>query len=393
MSRPCRIAVVIPKYGLVGGAEGFAAALTERLALDNSAFEIHVFANRWQQDAGVTERFFFHHVPIISFPRFLKTVSFAFFAERAIAKIGFNFDIVHSHDRIFRPDIYTMHGIPHRIWAKEVRKKRRLSLFDRTTAWVEKQMVTGGSCRYFLAVSQLAGNIFLKEYPMNPTWVPVIHPGIAPAAVTARGTDMDRQAIRRKYGLPLTAPLIIFVSMNFDIKGLDPLLAGLGKLKHLHPEQPFHLLVVGRDDLPKYEEEAKQAGVGDHVSFTGMVSREDLADIYAAGDLYAMLSKFDTFGLVVLEAMAKGLPVVISGNVGAKDLVREGVNGFVIENTGDAESVAGALYHALREDIIAPMSAAARQTALEHTWERSARQVADIYRKVIDIRTRERRTP
>jgi len=91
--------------------------------------------------------------------------------------------------------------------------------------------------------------------------------------------------------------------------------------------------------------------------------------------------------------MAKGLPVVISGNVGAKDLVREGVNGFVIENTGDAESVAGALYHALREDIIAPMSAAARQTALEHTWERSARQVADIYRKVIDIRTRERRTP
>lgn len=387
MNRPCRIAVVIPKYGLVGGAEGFAAALTERLALDNPAFEIHVFANRWQQDAGTTERIFFHHVPIISFPRFLKTISFAFFAERAIAKIGV--DVVHSHDRIFRPDIYTMHGLPHRIWTKEVREKRRLSLFDRTTAWVEKRMVTGGSCRYFLAVSHLTRDIFLKEYPVNPASAPVIHPGIDPAAVSERGTDADRQAIRRKYGLPPAAPLIIFVSMNFDIKGLDPLLAGLGKLKQLHPEQPFHLLVVGRDNLRKYEEETRQAGVSDHVTFTGIVSREDLGNIYATGDLYAMLSKFDTFGMVVLEAMAKGLPVVISGNVGAKDLVREGVNGFVIENTRDAESVARVLYHALREDVLAPMSAAARQTALEYTWERSARQVADIYRKIIDIKTRE----
>ena len=391
MNHPCRIAVVIPKYGLVGGAEGFAAALTERLALDNPAFEIHVFANRWQQDAGTTERIFFHHVPIISFPRFLKTISFAFFAERAIAKIGV--DVVHSHDRIFRPDIYTMHGLPHRIWAKEVREKRRLSLFDRTTAWVEKRMVTGGSCRYFLAVSHLTRDIFLKEYPVNPTCVPVIHPGTDPAAVAARGTDADRQAIRRKYGLPPTAPLIIFVSMNFDIKGLEPLLAGLGKMKQLHPEQPFHLLVVGKGNQRKYEEEAKQAGVSDHVTFTGVVSREDLDNIYATGDLYAMLSKFDTFGMVVLEAMAKGLPVVISGNVGARDLIREGVNGFVIENTRDAESVARVLYHALREDVLAPMSAAARQTALEYTWERSARQVADIYRKIIDIKTREGQTP
>jgi len=389
MNRPCRIAVVIPKYGLVGGAEGFAAALTERLALDHPAFEIHIFANRWQQDAGTAERFFFHHVPIITFPRFLKTVSFAFFAERAIAKV--RVDLVHAHDRIFRPDVYTMHGLPHRIWAKEVRKKSCPSLFDRTTAGVEKRMVTGGYCRYFLAVSQLTKDIFLKEYPINPASVPVIHPGIDPAAVTARGANADRKEIRRKYGLPPTAPLIIFVSMNFDIKGLDPLLTGLGKLKHLHPDQPFHLVVVGKDNLPKYEEEAKRAGVSDHVTFTGVVSRVDLDDIYAAGDLYAMLSKFDTFGMVVLEAMAKGLPVVISGNVGAKDLVREGVNGFVIKNTQDAYGIARVLYHTLKEDVLTPMSAAARQTALEYTWEKSARQVADIYREIIDMKTREGR--
>ncbi|MCK9197470.1 MAG: glycosyltransferase family 4 protein, partial [Syntrophales bacterium] len=177
--------------------------------------------------------------------------------------------------------------------------------------------------------------------------------------------------------------------MNFDIKGLDSLLGGLGKLKQLYPEQPFHLLIVGKGNQRKYEQVAKQTGVSDHVTFTGVVSRKDLEYIYATGDLYAMLSKFDTFGMVVLEAMAKGLPVVISGNVGARDLVREGVNGFVIENTGDAESVAKVLYYALQKDVITPMSIAARQTALEYTWERSARQVADIYREIIAMKTRE----
>jgi len=63
---------------------------------------------------------------------------------------------------------------------------------------------------------------------------------------------------------------------------------------------------------------AADAGISSNIIFTGPVSREKLANIYLAGDIYMMLSKFDTFGMVVLEAMAAGLPVIISRNVGAK---------------------------------------------------------------------------
>jgi len=379
MGKRRRIAVVIPKYGLVGGAEGFAAALTELLAGDPSR-ELHVFANRHgrEKEGGPVR---FHHVPIIVFPRFLKTVSFAFFAQRAIARLGV--DVIHAHDRMFSPHLYTMHGLPHRVWVKEVRKKRYPSLFDRNTAWVEERMVAGGTCRYFLAVSHLTRDIFLREYPVDPARVPVVHPGVDPAAVTGRGADEERQAVRRRYGLPAAAALIVFAAMNFDIKGLAALLAGLGRLKARRPAQPFHLLVVGGDNGRKYEEAARQAGIGDRVTFAGAVSREELEGIYAAGDLYAMLSKFDTFGMVVLEAMAKGLPVVISGAVGAKDLVREGVNGFVIDNPQDADKVADVLFQALQKEPQHALGRAALATAQEHTWEKTARQVGAIYDKII----------
>ncbi len=56
-----------------------------------------------------------------------------------------------------------------------------------------------------------------------------------------------------------------------------------------------------------------------------------------ASDIFMMLSRFDTFGMTVLEAMAVSLPVIISSNVGAKDLIRERVNGFIAEDTSNTD--------------------------------------------------------
>ncbi len=375
-----RIAVVIPKYGLVGGAEGVAAALTEQLALD-PALEIHVFANRWQ---AWSDRVSFHQVPIIRFPRFLTTVSFAWFAQQAIDRAGM--DLIHSHDRMFRPHIYTMHGLPHRVWVKEVRKKKRLSLFDQATAWVEKRMVADGYCQYYLAVSSITRDIFRREYQVDSGRVPVIHPGSEAFSTTSAEKSGARSEIFRKYGLPSAVPVILFVSMNFDIKGLYPLMAGLGKMRQLYPDQRFTLLIAGRDNQKKYERLARQAGIAGQTVFTGLIPREELDGIYQAGDVYAMLSKFDTFGMVVLEAMARGLPVVVSGNVGAKDLIAEGINGFVIDNPSDSDYVAQVLHTVLQEDVRRIMGNSALETSRHYTWESTANKVKEIYMKILDSR-------
>ena len=186
--------MVIPKYGLIGGAEGFAAELTERIA-ENQRYEIHVLANRWQ---SLSSRVIFHKIPVISFPKFLTTFSFAYFANRRIRKM--NFALVHTHDRILQADLFTMHGIPHRVWVKEIRQKK-MSLFDRVTAWVEKSLVQNQRCQKFFAVSQLAREAFLREYPgIDSNRVQILHPGVDIRRFTSADREECRQEIRREDG-------------------------------------------------------------------------------------------------------------------------------------------------------------------------------------------------
>jgi UDP-glucose:(heptosyl)LPS alpha-1,3-glucosyltransferase len=369
-----KIAVVIPKYGLVGGAEQFASELTSRLS-DQPGYNFHVFANRWQgAHAGIN----FHHVSIVSFPKFLTTISFAYFTRRQLSVDRFS--LVHSHERIFAADIYTLHGVPHRFWIHCVRKKK-MSLYDLATSWVEKKLVTQGNCQKFIAVSNLTRDIFLQEYNIDPQRVTVIHPGVDLNDYATADKRLIRGDIRKEYGFRSEEPIILFASMNFEIKGLDAIMLSLAKLKAR--QHSFKLLIAGKGNLRKYTQMAREANIADEVVFTGMLSKEKLIRLYLAGDMYIMLSKFDTFGMVVLEAMAAGLPVIISSNVGAKDLVQEGENGFIISDTSDADYIASKIGILLKENIRSLMAQNAFDTAKQNTWEMVATKYQDIYADIL----------
>lgn len=378
-----KIAVVIPKYGLVGGAEQFAAQLTDELS-SRQAGTFQVFANEWEADSRVSE---FHKIPVISFPKFLTTISFAWFVERRLRRQDFS--LVHSHERIFGADLYTMHGVPHRYWVHNVRQKSP-SLYDRATAWVERKLVYEGGCRKFVAVSNLTRDIFLQEYAVDPRRVAVIHPGVHLPDENGRNKEETRLAVRSELGIAADAPVIIFASMNFEIKGLDDIIRTLAHLRR--QGIVYKLIVAGKGNAKKYQKMAAQEGIADSVFFTGVVAKAKLIDLYWAGDLYLMLSKFDTFGMVVLEAMAGGLPVMISSRVGAKDLVREGENGFVIGQSSDYEYTASRLKLLLDEGLRRKMSRAAFQTAAGNTWDRVAAKYSDLYREILDAKRGPRQT-
>jgi UDP-glucose:(heptosyl)LPS alpha-1,3-glucosyltransferase len=171
--------------------------------------------------------------------------------------------------------------------------------------------------------------------------------------------------------------------MNFDIKGLDKLMMGLAKFKLRHPSKRFNLLVVGKGDDRKYSKLAYNLGIKDQVVFSGVVQKEILDQIYTACDIFSMPSKFDTFGMSVLEAMAASLPVIISGKVGAKDLLKEGVNGFVIENTDNADEISSRIALMMDEEVRTRMGKEAFKTASRNTWEAVAKEVGDIYKSFL----------
>lgn len=375
-----KVAVVVPKYGLLGGAEQTTAELTNRLA-NQTDFDFHVLANRWQTSSTSIR---FYRIPIFSFPKFLTTLSFAYFVQRQINRN--NFSLVHSHERIFAADIFTMHGIPHRYWVHNIRRKKKMSLYDLATAWVEKKLVYKGNCKKFIAVSSLTKDIFLQEYNINPDKVAVINPGVDLNDYAQQNKDSVRNTIRRELGINIADPVILFVSMNFEIKGLDNILLSLAKLKA--QKRKFKFIVAGKGNIKKYTKMAQEAQIISDVIFTGPLNKKKLIRMYLASDLYIMLSKFDTFGMVVLEAMAAGLPVVISSNVGAKDIVREDKNGFIVKDTSDIDYIAAKIALLFNNNIRRPLAEAAYKTATHNTWDGVAAKYQDIYADILNAKNK-----
>jgi UDP-glucose:(heptosyl)LPS alpha-1,3-glucosyltransferase len=372
---PVKIAVVIPKYGLVGGGEKFVAELTERIA-QRSSYEIHVLANRWKAQSHQIR---FHKIPIISFPKYLTTISFAWFVEQKIKKIGF--DLIHSHERIFSADIVSLHSIPHRLWVQDIRRKRFFSLFDRATIWVEKRMVHNTNSTIFLPVSNMAREKFIAEYPFSEGHVETLHPGVDMTSFDQFDRNQCRKSIRTQFGFHESDTMLLFVGMNFELKGLDQLLSAMARIKTTHHETRLKLLVVGKGNIRKYQKIAQGAGLESDVCFTGVI-KEKMEAIYLSADIYVMLSAFDTFGMTVLEAMAASLPVIISHHVGAKDLIADGVNGFIVDRE-DIDAISQRivlLYDKEKRDIV---GSHAHKVAANHHWDIMADNVMEMYKNIL----------
>ena len=367
-----KIAVVINRYGLIGGAERFVFELTERLArLDG--FQVHVLTNKWQNGgASIT----FHKIPIVRFPRWLRPVSFAYFAKRIIQ--AETFDIVHSHERILEMNLLSFNGLPHETWIKET-KRKHLSLFDRTTAWLEREGIQNKDFHTILPVSTLVKEELLKLYDIPESKISVVHPGVSIDRFSNLDKAVCRKEIRRRHGMSETDVVVLFVGMNFEIKRLDLVLKSVANMVK-KGNKSIKLLVVGKGDITGYSSMARGLGIGEKVIFTGV--REDVEKYYLASDIFAMPSLFESFGLAVLEAMAAGLPVIISGRVGARDIVHSGSSGLILPETPTPSDMTEALSHLMEPARRKKMGERAKESALEHDWTRVAHQVAQIYTKL-----------
>ena len=369
-----KIAVVIPKYGLVGGAETFVFEVCERLAL-HKEFEIHVFANKWQTGQG---QIVFHKVPIIRFPHFLAPISFAYFANSRIRQD--DYALVHSHERIFEMDLLTFHGIPHKTWIKNARK-RPLTLFDHATAWVEQKGFKNNKLKMVMPVSSLVKEEVQKQYGFLGGKVLVNPPGVDTERFSALNPQQCRQEIFLCYGFSPKDVVVLFVSMNFEIKRLDLVLKGIADLISQDKRKTdMKLLVVGKGDVKRFRRLAIDLGISDRVIFTGVI--RDVEKYYMAADIFIMPSRLDTFGLVVLEAMAAGLPVIISRSVGARDLVESGVNGFVLSEDPSISEITTSLSELLEPEKRKLMGENGRKVAQLHSWDKTADRVADLYRQI-----------
>ncbi len=156
-----------------------------------------------------------------------------------------------------------------------------------------------------------------------------------------------RGELRAKWGVPANAVCALFAGKLVRVKNVPELFAALRVAVTGAPR--LHLLVAGEGPLGE-ELRAVAARDGLPVSFTGFLNQSEMPAAYAAADFLVLPSHSETWGLVVNEAMACGLPAVVSDGVGcAEDLVEPGVTGYVYRS-GSAEELAARLTAMLGDD-------------------------------------------
>ncbi|MFQ5964070.1 MAG: glycosyltransferase [Candidatus Scalinduaceae bacterium] len=177
------------------------------------------------------------------------------------------------------------------------------------------------------------------------------------AIIIPNGIDLSeyndlptKESLKRCYPILKDKKVILFLSRIHQKKGLDILSKAYGKLARQRKD--VHLLIVGFGE-EGYEKKVRrwfeEEGVLEQVTFTGMLKGKEKLEAFAGSDIFVLPSYSENFGMAVIEAMASGLPVIISNQVGIHNEIAEAKAGRVIET--DAEQLAEAMANLLDNPV------------------------------------------
>jgi UDP-glucose:(heptosyl)LPS alpha-1,3-glucosyltransferase len=376
MKRP-RIAVVSLYYGESGGAELFASEVTDRLAASGE-FDVHVLAHRWKDRTG---KIAFHRVDFRKWPRSLQKRSLSLSVRKVAAVEGF--DLVHAHELLDVADVVTF-GAPVALWPK-IQGKRGATLRTIVNQRIERRLLLSDRLRCILATSNQSVRWLMDEYPEltgRPIGVTTLYPGVDPRRFTPPDRT-EREAARAelaaRFGWNASDPVGLFVGNDWERKSLGSTLEAMGILQK--KGYPMRLLVMG-SERKKERWLAAMRAVGlraPDVAFLGEVG-EGREMFFRTADFLLFLSRFENFGMVVLEAVASGLPVILSGRVPAREILPPD-GGSVIEDPMDAFGASQAMEAWIRNPAARErLASQAVEVARAYSWEAAAEKTAAVYR-------------
>jgi UDP-glucose:(heptosyl)LPS alpha-1,3-glucosyltransferase len=358
-----------------GGAERYSIALVEQLA---ARHEIHVFAQQIRHSApGVS----YHPVSMpLRKPRWLNQLWYATATWWATRR---GFDIVHSHENTWHGQVQTVHVLPVKYnlfhgrtgwrrvlaWVKVWTSPRLLTYLG-----LERLRVAARRGRCVVVTSASLGDTLAATYPGTAAFTRVITPGVVlPEAPTSA---REQHAARLQLGLPPEARCLLLVGNDYRKKGLGTLLQVLRGL----PADVVLAVVGNPGQIPVFARQAQAEGVAGRVFFLG--SLQDVAPAYRAADCLVHPTLEDTFAMVVLEAMAHGLPVVVSSAAycGISSLLSHGDDALLLDDPQDGAKLAATLRQVLVDEALRQqLGSQARAFASRYQWPAITRQQEAVY--------------
>lgn len=360
-----RIAVLSRNFAVTGGgAERYSIAMVEQLAAKH---EVHVFAQTIEHNfPGVR----YHRIPMpMAKPRWINQLYFAWKTWRATRN---GFDIVHSHENTWHGNVQTVHVLPvkHTLfvgktgfalamrWLKVVTSPRLLAYL-----WLERRRFAFAYRKKVVCASSTLKEIVGDVFPDSRSMLEVITPGVD--VVPGSANTEDKVKARQALGLPIDAVLLLFVGNDFSKKGLNTILDALVCLG-----DNVHLLVVGRSEHSnEYTQITVTLGISSRVHFQG--SMNDMTLVYQSADMLVHPTLEDSYGMVVLEAMAHGLPVVVSGAPysGIGKELTHGVNAMLLPSPWDVGDLVSKIQRLLdNKTLYSALSVNGIEFANSNSW-------------------------
>ena len=250
----------------------------------------------------------------------------------------------------------------------------------------EKQVLRRADRVIVATVAELTQLRFL--YKANGNMV-VIPPGVDVSHFYPISADEAKMYV----GLKPEDRMVLFVGRIEPLKGVDTLIQAMSGLELKEKNRPVHLAIIGGDPAASPEEMTAEMArlqklcddlaVGQTVVFLGKRDQDKLPYYYSAAELVVMPSHYESFGMVALEAMACGTPVIASEVGGLAYLVRDGETGFTIPDQ-EPEELCDKISWLLNDrELHETMSARAVEYAQDYAWEKVAKQIVEVYEDLV----------
>ena len=252
----------------------------------------------------------------------------------------------------------------------------------------EKQVLRRADRVVVATVAELTQLRFL--YKANGNMV-VIPPGVDVSHFYPIPADEAKMYV----GLKPEDRMVLFVGRIEPLKGVDTLIQAMSCLQLKEKNRPVHLAIIGGDpgaspeemtvEMARLQKLCDDLSVDQTVVFLGKRDQDKLPYYYSAAQLVVMPSHYESFGMVALEAMACGTPVIASEVGGLAYLVRDGETGFTIPDQ-EPEELCDKISWLLNDrELHETMSARAVEYAQDYAWEKIAKQIVEVYKGLVKM--------
>jgi D-inositol-3-phosphate glycosyltransferase len=216
---------------------------------------------------------------------------------------------------------------------------------------------------------------------------------IPPGVDTSHFYPIPADEAKQFIGLEADDRMILYVGRIEPLKGLDTLIQAMSCLDLLEGKRPVHLAIIGGEpnadptemsaEMARLQKLCDDLALGKMVVFLGKRGQDTLPYYYSAAEAVVMPSLYESFGMVALEAMACGTPVIASEVGGLGYLVQDGLTGYTVPDS-DPVALCEKLSEILKDQALrAAMGRRAAEHALGYDWEKITRQIRQLYEGLI----------